>query len=645
MAITVAALGMTGALTAFSVIVGTATAGTPQQASSQKSKSKLAEKSAKAPTTNKSAKTTKAPTSDRMNPVGDRTPLTEEQKVIHALNRMGFGPRPGDVEKVKQIGLNNYINQQLYPEKINDSALEGKLSSLSLLKLSNQELAGLYMARQKKTPKLLAAREKMENSKEKDQNPRAAIGSLNNEERDALRAYMEAQQKIRTLGLQMVMDKTARAVESEKQFQEVMVDFWSNHFNIDMRKNFCQVYKPADERDVIRKHSFGKFRDLLEASAKSPAMLVYLDNFQSSAPREANPAQERRRKQMLERAAKNGNEEAQYALMAMQNVGNRGRGGLNENYAREIMELHTLGVDGGYTQKDVQEVARCLTGWTVNNRTGEFVFTPLRHDRDAKVVLGNKIPAGGGIEDGMKVLDILSNHPSTMRFVSTKLCQRLVSDEPPASLVDKCVATWKRTGGDLREIYRTILTSPEFYSREAYRQKIKSPFEYAVSSVRALGGSVRLPAESDMAFRFYGAGQKGQGFGPKVENILAGQVSVMGQALYQYQAPTGYPEDSRKWVSSGALISRLNFSLALAGQRISDVNLANAKGLVAGVSEPKELVNRLGDSLLHGEMTPSTRATLLKQVGATPENPDAAATDTPARLVALVLGSPEFQRR
>jgi uncharacterized protein (DUF1800 family) len=495
----------------------------------------------------------------------------------------------------------------------------------------------MYRARQKKTPQLLAAKEKTDNA----ENKRMAFSQLSEDEREAIRGFMEAQQQIRMAGIQLALDKTTRAIESEKQFQEVMVDFWSNHFNIDIRKNFCQVYKISDERDVIRKHAFGNFRDLLEASAKSPAMLVYLDNAQSSAPMPENPTQERRRQQMLERAAQNGNEEAKLALQMQKN---RGRGGLNENYAREIMELHTLGVDGGYTQKDVLEVARCLTGWTVNPRTGEFVFTPGRHDRNEKVVLGQKIPAGGGIEDGMKVLDILSTHPSTMRFISTKLCQRLVADTPPTSLVDKCVATWKKTNGNLREIYRTIVTSPEFLSREAYRQKIKSPFEYAVSSVRALGGTAKVPSVEDMSFKFVGAGGKGRDYAPQLARMLTGQIGVMGQSLYQYQAPTGYPEDSQKWVSSGALISRLNFALALAGGKVGDVDLSPTKATIPTEgSNPQQLVQRLETVLLHGEMTPSTRATLMKQIGTDPKN--AEATDTATRLVALVLGSPEFQRR
>jgi uncharacterized protein (DUF1800 family) len=605
--------------------------------------------------------------------LGDNTPLTAEQKIVHALNRMAFGPRPGDVEKVRAMGLNRYIEQQLHPEKISDP-VDAKLSSFTLLALSNQELSQLYYERQSGTVKLLQKRAKEAQAKEMEAaaaagqtappnaqpkpNLRENMQNLTMEERDALKDAMEARQKIQQAGYQLVQDKMIRAVESERQFQEVMVDFWSNHFNIDVTKKQCAVYKISDERDVIRKHSFGKFRDLLAASAKSPAMLEYLDNAQSTAPMNTPavaPQMLKRRKAQMERAAANGNERAKEMLARMEQVEKAAanpqrprRGGLNENYAREIMELHTLGVDGGYTQKDVTEVARCLTGWTINRRTGDFEFAARRHDNGEKTVLGKTIPAGGGIQDGETVLDILSTHPSTMRFISTKLCRRLVADEPPASLVDKCVATWKRTGGDLREIYRTILTAPEFYSRAAYRQKIKSPFEYAVSSVRALGGTYALNGRGEAGLRMAAFAERRGAMNPAGNRMLAGQVATMGQPLYRYQAPTGYPEDSRKWVSSGALIARLNFSLALTGGSLADVSLASARELLNApeASDPAKFVDLLGKRLLNGEMTPTTRATLLKQAQTTPGKTDvAASTDTATRLVALVLGSPEFQRR
>jgi uncharacterized protein (DUF1800 family) len=448
--------------------------------------------------------------------------------------------------------------------------------------------------------------------------------------------------------------KLIRAVDSQKQLQEVLVDFWSNHFNIDIRKAPCGVLKVLDDRDVIRPHILGKFRDLLEASAKSPAMLVYLDNFQSVS--DQMPFQKVRRRAVTLRQTV-----AQINGMAPEPtpppVAPRRRLGLNENYAREIMELHTLGVDGGYTQQDVHEVARCFTGWGTGaadgsrprvNRYGEagiFQFHPRVHDDGEKVVLGHRIPADGGIQDGETVLDILANDRATWRHLSYQLCQRLVCDEPPASLIDKCVQTWQHTDGDLREVVRTIVTSPEFFSPIALRKKIKSPFEYAVSSVRALDGTLdpnalvsrrQIPREANGLVR----PPQGGGFLDLNANTLLGQIGTMGEPIFQYQAPTGFPEDSRKWVSSGALISRLNFSLALTQGRITDVKLEDPSEDAGGTMDTNAMIDRVSRRILHGQISSSTRATLLREA-----NADSSSPATPATIAALLLGSPEFQRR
>jgi uncharacterized protein (DUF1800 family) len=397
----------------------------------------------------------------------------------------------------------------------------------------------------------------------------------------------------------------------------------------------------------------------LGASAKSPAMLVYLDNFQSTTDTPAAPQRMRRR------PGKGGGQTAPVPPRKK-----RQGGGLNENYARELMELHTLGVDGGYTQNDVREVARCFTGWGLGTAdgarvagkgkyspAGSYAFFPNLHDNTEKVVLGQTIPAGGNGQDGEKVLDMLASHPSTMRHISAKLCARLVSDEPPASLVDKCVATWKRTGGDIREVVRTIATSPEFFSRAAYRSKIKSPFEYAVSSVRALGGTCR-PEAAGGRERYSVKPPKGGGYLNMNTTTVVGQVGTMGQPLFQYQAPTGYPEDSRKWVSSGALISRLNFALALTGGNLREVDLPALDQTDARANNAGQLIDRVAKQILQGRVAPTTRATLLKQIG-TPPSSDASAPGgvktandtmtadkvTAERVAALLLGSPEFQRR
>jgi uncharacterized protein (DUF1800 family) len=438
----------------------------------------------------------------------------------------------------------------------------------------------------------------------------------------------------------------------------VLVDFWSNHFNIDIRKAPCGVLKVLDDRDVIRPHVFGRFRDLLEASAKSPAMLVYLDNFQSVADNLPTPFRNFRNR--AGRLAANGGFGAQSPDQIAPKP-QRPKPGLNENYAREIMELHTLGVDGGYTQKDVTEVARCLTGWSIASadgaktrinrysEAGEFQFYPRLHDEGEKQVLGVTIPAGGGISDGETVLDILATSPATMKHISFELCQRLVCDEPPSSLIEKCVATWKKTDGDLRQIVGTIVTSPEFYSPVAMHKKIKSPFEYAVSSVRALDGTLdpdalisrrRLPQEANGLIR----PPQGGGYLDINTNTLLGQIGTMGEPLFQYQAPTGFPEDSRKWVSSGALISRLNFSLALTQGRITDVKLEDPSEGSGGSMNVDGVIDRLANRILHGEISPSTRATLMSEAKAD-DGASAADRLTPAKIAALLLGSPEFQRR
>jgi uncharacterized protein (DUF1800 family) len=518
-------------------------------------------------------------------------------------------------------------------------------------------------------------------------------------------------QRVNSAGTELVMNKVIRAAESEKQLYEVLVDFWSNHFNIDATK--VRASKVVDEQQVIRPHVMGKFRDLLNASATSAAMMLYLDNAQSTAvqPIPERPQQRRFLQNLtleqLKQAAQNGRPQAVQMLSRLQEraktagvsedeafsrfkemldgqpnpvnpqAPRRARGGLNENYARELMELHTLGVDGGYTQKDVTEVARCLTGWgTRGGRfSGEFEFHPRLHDSGEKTVLGKTIPAGGGMEDGKMVLDMLASHPSTMRFISTKLCRRFVSDNPPKSLVDRCVETWKKTDGDIREIVRMIVTSNEFFSKDAYRSKIKSPFEYAISSVRALGATIEAePAESDTS------GRKRppvglinvfapNGTGQVNPRLLCGQIGTLGQPLYNYGFPTGYPEESTKWVSSGALIGRINFALSLTNGRIADVDLSHAVLADESIkAQPlPQLVDALSRSLLGASLSSTTRSTLIKQLTITdsskpsvdllksdPKADTKAAPkndimddsqDESRRVAALVLGSPEFQRR
>jgi len=507
--------------------------------------------------------------------------LTEDQRIRHTLDRIGFGPRPGDVERVRKIGLDRYIDQQLHPESIPDPRVDSFLRGLRSLDTRPEQMTRAAWD----ASRVAAASQEGQRTAE--------------ERRQAQRQYQAFQARI--IG-ELQQARIARAVESERQLLEVMVDFWSNHFNIDVRKGSVRALKAVDDREVVRMHALGKFRDLLGASAKSPAMLLYLDNAMSSAPLPA---------------ARPGR------------PGRRGRGGLNENYARELMELHTLGVDGGYTQEDVVEVARCFTGWTVDPRTGRFLFAPRRHDNGAKSVLGRTIAAGGGIADGERVLDILSAHPSTARHIVRKLCVRFVSDDPPASVVKAAEREFLRTEGDIRSVVRVIVRSREFRSPEAYRSKVKSPFEFTVSAVRAVDGHIRMARTGGRPAQ---AARQARGGGP-----LAQRVASMGQPLFQYQAPTGYPEDSRQWVTAGSLVSRLNFALDLAAGRMPGVSLP-ARPPDSMEATPAEAYRRAEKAVLQVEASPATRDAVLRQLEAGATAPDG------TLATALLLGSPDFQR-
>src|ERR1044072_3041550 len=468
--------------------------------------------------------------------------LSEEQRILHVLNRLGFGARPGGVDRVKAMGIESYINQQLFPEKIDDSASEARLQNLETLRMTTAQLYEKYpqpgqllrqLERRNNLPAdLAAARDnrtkgganaapaandvktgeamsgEMQGPPSTATNPNGTnndANPMNNAEyRRAVFDYFR-ENNLRPpqfLTGELQMSRILRAAYSERQLAEVMVDCWTNHFNLCANKGADRWLLTSYDRDTIRPHTLGRFYDLLKATAESAAMLFYLDNFQSVSP---NASQQRPLQQMLDRnpRAMTNNPQNQRPQQQQQ------RRGINENYARELMELHTLGVDGGYTQKDVQEVARCFTGWTIraprgagiaaadgmNGRrlemlrqyAGTFRFNQAVHDDGEKIVLGQKIPAGGGVKDGLKVLEILAHHPATAKFVATKLVRHFVSDEPPAALVDRAAQTFLKTDGDIREVLKTIFFSPEFNSSDAYRAKIKRPFELAISAARTVG--------------------------------------------------------------------------------------------------------------------------------------------------------------
>ena len=545
--------------------------------------------------------------------------LTADQKIIHLLNRIGFGPRPGDVERVKKMGVEKYIDLQLHPERIDDPGIEAKLANYPSLKMSLAEIQEQYPP-----PQVLGRQLGLKQGKNTPVLPpgEGADENTKREYRQQINAYYR-ENNLRPpqfLLQELQAQKIIRAAYSERQLQEVMTDFWFNHFNIFWAKNGDRNLTTDYEMSVIRPRTMGKFKDLLLATAKSPAMLIYLDNFQSSSPdaRMPNPRQMRRQESGQRRPGAQGrgfgnrrlndpnfrdqqtDREMQRDQMTPEQrqaqVGNglrRRKPGINENYAREIMELHTLGVEGGYTQKDVQEVARCLTGWTLDRpRQGtEFVFRPIMHDNNEKTVLGNKIPAGGGIKDGEMVIDILARHPSTAKFISTKLVRKFVSDTPPQSLVDRVASVYTKTDGDIREMLRTIITSPEFNSKEAHRAKIKSPFELAVSAVRALGADVAVPIQT------------------------AQFIAKMGQPLYLYQAPTGYPDRADQWVNTGSLLERLNFGLALTTNKVrgASFDVKRAAGSV-DMSDRQRVMEKAIAALLNGDVSSQTRAVLDKQL-------------------------------
>jgi len=492
--------------------------------------------------------------------------------IVHVLNRIAFGPRAGDIERVRAIGVDRYIDQQLHPERLPDSSISARLSGLSSIGMSSRDIAEAY-----ERPLLEARRDRKADAQAGDN--------------DKPKIPDPIQQKANGVIVELSEQKVLRAIYSDRQLQEVLTDFWFNHFNVDARKGRDRFLLTEYEREAIRPRVLGKFRDLLEATAKSPAMLFYLDNWMSADPN--GPHMEMLPPRLVRGPF--GGRTLMPATPRPQPQGKNAPKGLNENYGRELMELHTLGVDGGYTQKDVTEVARAFTGWTIQNPRlgGGFTFNPRLHDPGQKVVLGHVIKAGGGESDGEQVLDILAREPATARFIATKLARRFVSDTPPPALIDRAAARFRATDGDVREVVRTILTSNEFRAPESYRAKVKTPFEFVVSAVRAVGADV----------------QEAQ--------PLVRQLQQLGMPLYQCQPPTGYKDTADAWVNTGALVNRMNFALTLAGNKLRGISVASLP---------------TADEILAGDLSESTRATIAK------------ATD-PQQVAALTLGAPEFQRR
>jgi uncharacterized protein (DUF1800 family) len=641
-------------------------------------------------------------------------PMAQDKQIIHALNRFTFGARPGDVERARAMGLDNWFEQQLHPERINDDALEARLVPLRTIKMSPKQMVenfpppqalkavengrqamprdpakhaiyesriADYEARQQKKQDTANSGEEMKparktnapanpkldtndgamtqiqrNGQQKDEEEAMyadlrddgllqfqpddrynKILKMNSDELlDLAKSYRgqrlfrltdgmkpEQQETVEAIinpNLVVVGEvsqaKLLRAIYSQRQLEEVMTDFWYNHFNVFVGKGLDRYMVASYERDVIRPHALGKFKDLLLATAKSPAMLFYLDNWQSVGPNSdlaiygprANLRPRRRFARPRPPARKRPT-------------------GLNENYAREIMELHTLGVDGGYTQNDVTELAKILTGWGIEKpqQGGEFRFREIAHEPGTKYFLGHKIKQNGE-DEGMEALDILAHHPSTAKFISRKLAMRFVSDNPPQALVDRMADTFLKKDGDIREVLRTMFKSPEFWSADAYRAKVKTPLEFVASAARVSRVDVKnaLP--------------------------LAQILNHMGMPLYGMQPPTGYSMKADAWVNSSALLNRMNFALALCSGRMPGMAL-DQQALLHGTTptDARAVLADLEKDILAGDVSAQTHAVLVKQLN-DPEVTrrkldDSRRPPNVGAIAGLIIGSPEFQRR
>jgi len=531
------------------------------------------------------------------------------------------------MERVKAMGVEAFIAQQLDPDSLDDTALRAKLGKLPTLAMATPVIIEQYSP-----PKVVAvpspAPSPSANPTSTTQNstvPKSMDSSAATAQAPAASTDKPATPKPipPAKNPQMVVTELQRAallrgVYSQRQLYEVMVSFWENHFSIFAYKDADRYLLTGFDREAVRPFALGRFRDLLGATAHSPAMLFYLDNWQSSQPR-SYPA---------------GNGKPA-----------RTTGGVNENYARELMELHTLGVNGGYTQKDVQEVARCFTGWTIQkpNEQGLFLFRPGMHDDGEKMVLGHRIPAGGGIGDAERVLDILASHPSTARFIATKLARRFIADEPPASLIDRAADKFLKTDGSIRETLRVIINSPEFFSAAAYRAKVRTPFEFVVAALRALNAS----SEADPA--------------------LLDWIKRMGQPVFGRLTPDGFPDSADQWLASGSLLERFNFASALATNRIKGTRI-DTDGFLANVDlkDPHAVADRLTTALLAGNISQETRVVIEKIakeefakpfVGSPPltgvgyrNEPGKGGVSSVTspyvvEMISMLVGAPEFQRR
>lgn len=618
---------------------------------------------------------------------GAAVTLTDRQRALHVLNRLAFGPRPGDVQAVLAKGIDAWIEDQLHPESIDDSALNARLAPYTTTRMTPKQLAEwfptdgllrqaiagkraipddpvvklIYAVNIARIKQLDAAKSAAQSAESEDastkQDTAAALASrqadaqaiaelllatpkeqrltalensppeklvnfinlLRPDQRDRLNAEATPQEREVFRALvnppavvagELQQAKVIRAIYSQRQLQEVMTDFWMNHFNVYQYKDADVFYTTAYERDVIRPHALGKFYDLLVAVAQSPAMLEYLDNWMSIGPHS-------------------------------QAAGKNGQSGLNENYGRELMELHTLGVDGGYTQADVVQMATILSGWTIAQPLdgGQFLFDPRRHEPGDKVLLGQKFYFAGQ-EEGMRALDMLAHSPATAHFISKCLATRFVSDDPPESLVEHLTSVFQSSDGDIREVLRALFQSPEFWSPKAYKAKFKTPLEFVASAVRASGANV------------------------VATDALVVTLANMGMQPYGMAVPTGYSMLGSTWKNEGALLARINFATNLTEDKIGGVQFDPAALVVQGILTDNDAARTKAaiatkhsgadvalalceDAILQGDFSAEDEAAIRKQIEA-PDVERRMATsplDVLRLISGFILGSPDFQYR
>ncbi|MEO5798118.1 MAG: DUF1800 domain-containing protein [Gemmatimonadales bacterium] len=543
-------------------------------------------------------------------PAAGQAPLTPRDSARHVLNRLGYGATPGQVDAIAAEGVKRWIDRQLAVRDPRDPALAAREDGYEVLHTSTRDMVTMHTDQLAKALK-------------------AQAGKADSMQRPALDAEMRQQRaaggkkELRDLNAELMSATLMRAASSDHQLAEVLSDFWTNHFNVFIGKGFDRAYFADYLEHTIRPNVFGRFETLLTATAKSPAMLFYLDNVESVADGTAmqalaggrmQPAAGRGRFAGRAGAARAQARRPDPAMV--ERIKARMPKGINENYARELMELHTLGVDGGYSQQDVGNVARILTGWGMDRRSNfEYRFLDAAHDRNAKSVLGVAFPAGHGEDEGMRLLKLLADNPATMHHISAKLCARFVADDPPDGCIDDAVRAWKQSGGEIREVVRAILYSPDFWAAANVQSKVKTPLEFVVSAVRAVAGQ------------------------PDETPRLVQQVAKLGQPLFQMTTPNGYPESQSEWVNSGALLARMNFAVALAAGRVPGATV-DLDRVVPLTTDHVALVDGVNRAILAGGMSAQTRTTILREIADINNTRDARAL-----AVGLALGGPEFQRQ